>query len=140
VVPGTSGSGERLAEKLANSEHVATDETIDLRAAASRIPGGLRGVRGLAEVFLPECDSLMQTLRAEIPAGDATLIQQAAHTLKGSANLFLATRVHDAAYKIERTAKNRDLAHSADDLKVLEQEVQSMLRALNNFLDITAND
>jgi hypothetical protein len=140
VMPGGSGSGERLAEKLANSEPIATDETIDLRAAASRIPGGLRGVRGLAEVFLPECETLMQTLHAEIPDGDATLIQQAAHTLKGSANLFFATKVHDAAYKIERMAKDRDLSESAEDLQVLAGEVELMLRALGNFLDITSED
>ena len=94
----------------------------------------------MAEVFIPECQSLMQTLRAEIPAGNPTMIHHAAHTLKGSANLFFSKSVHDTAYKIERAAKQNDLGESAEDLKVLEQQVDLLLRALNNFLEITSED
>ncbi len=112
-------------------------DTIDLRASASRVPGGMRGVRRLAEVFLGECADLMNTLRESIPNGDPAVVQRAAHTLKGSASLFFANRVRDAATRIESAAQGDDLADTPALLKELEPEVESMLRALNNFLEIT---
>jgi PAS domain S-box-containing protein len=136
---GSTGSGERLAERLANHQAVATDETIDLRRAASRVPGGLHGVRRLAEVFIPECEKLMSTLRHELPAGDEHLVQRSAHTLKGSARLFFAERVYHAAFEIENSAHQHDLAAAVGHLPALEQEVELMMRALKNFLDITAD-
>ncbi len=136
--PGRSGSSERLSDKLTNSELFTSDERIDLRAAASRVPGGLHGVRRLAEVFLPECDMLMAKLRAEIPAGDPAVIHRLAHTLKGSANLFCANKVHDAASVIEQSAQEKS-TFTEDQLLVLEQEVKLMMRVLRNFLAITAD-
>ncbi len=141
VVPGiTTGSGERLSEKLAQSKLVATQDTIDFRAAAGRVPGGLKGVRRLAEVFIPECNGLMKTLAAEIPAGDLALVQRTAHTLKGSANLFSAKKVHDRAFDIEQTAKTGDLEPAVEQLGILQQEVELMLRALDNFLEVTSDE
>jgi CheY-like chemotaxis protein/HPt (histidine-containing phosphotransfer) domain-containing protein len=134
---GSAGSGERLADKLASNEPLGPEDTIDLRSAASRVPGGLQGVRRLAEVFLPECESLLATLHAEIPDGDQAVVQRMAHTLKGSANLFYAKKVYDAASVVERLARDQDPV-AADQLLVLDQEVASMMRALKNFLDITA--
>jgi PAS domain S-box-containing protein len=139
VLPGSTPLGERLADKLANHELVATDETIDLRAAASRVPGGLQGVRRLAEVFIPECQSLIQTLRDQIPDGDAGLVQRSAHTLKGAAQIFNAKKVSNAAQAIEQSAKSHDLAVAVDELHELEQQSELMLRALKNFLDITSD-
>ena len=88
----------------------ATESSMDLEAAAARVPGGMRGVRRLAEVFRGECIDLMQVLHQNIPEGDPLLVARSAHTLKGSANLFLATRVHDAARCIEDKAREGDLA------------------------------
>ncbi len=88
---------KRLSQLLERSDTPETKDVVDFAAAASRVPGGLKGVRRLAEVFVMECESLMDIMRAEIPAGDASLVQRSAHTLKGSANLFCAKRVHDAA-------------------------------------------
>ena len=91
-------------------------ETIDFRAAATRVPGGLKGVRRFAEVFIPECESLMQTLGTEIPDGDPALVQRTAHTLKGSANLFSAKKVCDHAFKIEQIARSKELAAAVEEL------------------------
>lgn len=133
-----AGSSEtsRMNEKLNIDD--ANDPVIDLRAAAARVPGGMPGVRRLAEVFIPECESLMRTLRKELPDGDPTSVQRAAHTLKGSSGLFFATRVSEEAYAIERLGQEKDLPRAADRMLVLEQEVAAMLRSLRNFLDITS--
>ncbi len=133
-------SGLRLAEKVAQDESLAGGEVLDLKAAATRIPGGLQGVRQLAEVFIPECESAMQTLREEVPDGDPTLVQRSAHTLKGSASLFEATRVFDAAFAVEKLAKEKDLAAAELKFRALEKEVADVLRVLKNFLEVTSDD
>jgi CheY-like chemotaxis protein/HPt (histidine-containing phosphotransfer) domain-containing protein len=134
--PGT-GSTE-IAWETQSDSAIDDKETIDLRAAAGRVPGGLQGVRRLAEVFVGECADLMQTLRQTIPAGDAVVVQRTAHTLKGSASLFFAERVRTVAEEIELIAKDQDLQAAVPLLSQLEEEVRAMLRAINNFLDITA--
>ncbi len=77
-------------------------------------------------------------MRAEIPGGDRTVVQRSAHTLKGSANLFFAKRVHDAALKLEsRLAKRAGGIES--DFQRLELEVEA-LHVIRNFLEVTAED
>ncbi|MFK8112354.1 MAG: response regulator [Rubripirellula sp.] len=130
---GSEVAGDQYSGKVAES-----DDTIDFRAAASRVPGGMPGVRRLAEVFIPECESLMTTLRNELPSGDPATVQRAAHTLKGSSVLFYAKRVEEEAASIERLAQEKDLNAAADRLVLLEKEAELMMRALKNFLEITA--
>ena len=91
----------------------------------------------MTEVFIPECESLMQTLRGEIPGGNPATIQRAAHTLKGSADLFFAAAVHERAAEIERLAHDNDISTVAARLVALEEEVGTMLTALKDFLDVT---
>ena len=112
-------------------------ESIDLKAAASRMPGGKRGVRRLAEVFIGECTEIMKILRTSIPDGDPVLVARSAHTLKGSATLFFAHAVHDTAVIIESRAKENDLAAAVGDLEKLDAAVDKMLRELNEFLAAT---
>ncbi len=123
---------------LADPPSLSDSDVIDLQAAASRVPGGLQGVRQLAEVFLPECDEIMKTLRSQIALGDAALIQRAAHTLKGSAGLFFADTVVAISFEIERSARNQDLADVSERMASLEGAVENMVAALRYFLKLTA--
>ncbi len=111
---------------------------IDLGAAASRVPGGLRGVRRLAEVFIPECQDLIKTLGQSIPDQDVAITQRAAHTLKGASNLFSATPVVNAAQALEAAAQSGEMGNAGELLKTLETQVDKMLGELNQFLETTA--
>lgn len=127
---------EVVARRVAS--HAEHGDAIDLRIAASRVPGGLRGVRRLAEVFLPECAQLMQSLCIAVSKDDCSAAQRSAHTLKGSSSLFAAERVQQAARSLEAHAKAQDVPALPALLRQLELEVDMMLRALNNFLEITS--
>ena len=82
----------------------------------------------------------METLRQQIPDGDVALVQRSAHTLKGSANLFFAKRVHDVARDIESQARSKGIEGLGDLLQQLQSEVDALLRTLRNFLELTAED
>jgi two-component system sensor histidine kinase/response regulator len=127
---------ETIAPDAASSGCEEPDsDVIDLQAAASRVPGGLPGVRRLAEVFLGECDDLMTALRRDIPGGEPATVRRSAHTLKGSASLFAAQGVQQTAARIEVKASENALEATPVLLVELEQEVEKMLTALRRFLD-----
>jgi len=132
------GPSENFARLLEERGDLVTEQVIDFRAAASRLPGGWKGVRRLAEVFTAECQSLMQVLEREIPEGDAASIQRAAHTLKGSANLFFAKQVYDAAFRIEDNVRQKRFDGIESDYIRLRQCVQVLLKEIRQFLEITA--
>ncbi|TWU41083.1 hybrid sensor histidine kinase/response regulator [Novipirellula artificiosorum] len=111
----------------------ATD-VVDLRAAQERLPGGQRGLCRLAEVFVGECESLIKTLDETIPDGDLEQIQRAAHTLKGSSNLFFANQVYASARLVEVAAKEADRDALVGLLEQLKIEVQAMLKVLRKVV------
>ena len=107
--------------------------TIDLQAAASRIPGGSSGLARLAEVFIAECTGLLQVLNDSIPDGDPVVVARSAHTLKGSASLFFAEAVRETALRIESKARENDLAATVADLAQLNSDAGAMLAELNRL-------
>ncbi len=106
------------------------DKVCDLMVAASRIAGGMPGVKRLVAVFRDECDVLLKQLRASLPDGDAAEVQRAAHTLKGSAMLFEANKVFRLANQVERRAKASQLQSAAELLPELEAAVDELLEVL----------
>ncbi|QDT03433.1 Signal transduction histidine-protein kinase BarA [Rubripirellula lacrimiformis] len=110
-------------------------DAIDLRAAAARVPGGVQGVRRLAEVFIPECESILATLRNEVPDGDWKLIRRSAHTLKGTSNLFFAERVAELSLQLEQFDPDVQASQIVPVFKQLEAEAERMLDAVRTFLN-----
>ena len=109
-------------------------EVVDFEATAARVPGGMDGARTLAEVFQDECNSIMESLRESIPARDTKEVRRAAHTLKGSANLFAAKRVYEAAQAIEQRAVNDEIDSTEALLPKLEEEVAVLMKCLKQFI------
>ena len=107
---------------------------IDLDAAADRVAGGRSGVRKLADIFLLECETLMNTLREKMPTDERVEIQRAVHTLKGSSRLFAADRVEQVAGKIELLVRQGDMATAKSHLGELELEVDRMLTELRQLI------
>jgi HPt (histidine-containing phosphotransfer) domain-containing protein len=127
-----------MADRLEESIPDDSPDVVDYRAAASRVPGGLKGVRQLAEVFIVECESIMDAIRAEIPDGDPATVHRNAHTLKGSANLFFAKRVREAAQRIETRSREKGIEDLQADFQKLQDEVEVLLQSLRRFLEVTA--
>lgn len=126
-------TGDGLFKADFDSQYDDSD-VVDLRAAESRIPGGRRGVRRLAEVFIGECETLLGILVKTVPDGDLTEIGRAAHTLKGSANLFFAHQVYGTAREIEQSAKEGRREDLVKLLKKLNGEAAAMLRVLRHIV------
>lgn len=105
---------ERSVDPGADPPAVPTGGVVfDAARAAERIAGGDAGVRRLASVFIPECDTLVAAIETHLAGGNAEEVRRAAHTLKGSARLFAAERVVAVADRIEKLSKAGRLDEAA---------------------------
>lgn len=138
------GHGETFQAATETSRQSHLQETVDDRGLASigpatridetirRMPGGEPAVRQLAVVFLAECSSLIKELGEAINGDDMPKVQRLAHTLKGSAKLFLADRLVDSALKLEMAGAKRQpdqFAELLDAIRRREAEVRSEIES-----------
>lgn len=114
----------------------APQSAIDLSETIRRMPGGKPAVRQLAVVFLAECNSLISEIGQAIANTDTTKVQRLAHTLKGSAKLFLAERLVHSALRLELAAASQKIdQYSAllvdirRDEAVVRSEIEAFLAA-----------
>ena len=113
------------------------DDSVDLATAETRIPGGAKGVKRLAKVFIEECQTILKTLDEAIPDKDFVLIQRSAHTLKSSSHLFGAERLSDTATKLEAQAKAESTEQLVELHKRISVEGQKTLSALRKYVGAT---
>ncbi len=91
-------------------------------------------LRELAELFLQECPKLMTEIGRAVASGEAMRLKRNAHTLKGSADNFAATGVHEAASRLEMMGRNGNLAGVHEAWATLQQEVERFKPALVAFI------
>lgn len=95
------------ADETHNDQASDASSVVDLQETIRRMPGGEPAVRQLAIVFLAECGSLINELGLAITGDDMIKVQRLAHTLKGSAKLFMAERLVESSLKLELAAVDR---------------------------------
>jgi two-component system sensor histidine kinase/response regulator len=110
-------------------------DVIDLGVARDRIPGGRSGVRELVQLMLEECPKLLGQIRAGLRERDAESFQRAAHTLRGSADVFGGRYVVAAATRLEKLGRENRLDEADEGLADLEREVDRLIIALQSALD-----
>src|SRR5437867_1983564 len=74
---------------------------LNWQASLKRMGGRVKILAQLAQLFQQECPQLLAEIRTAISQEDSHTLQRAAHTLKGSAALFCAEAVIEAAWKLE---------------------------------------
>ena len=118
-----------------NSPIVASQrETDDLpfrwETALERVDGREQMLRELVEVFFAECPKLIQQIRENIDIENGAELRRVAHTLKGSADVFGADGVSQAAHRLEQIGREGEFAGVEAALRVLEGEMERLVSAL----------
>lgn len=108
----------------------SADVPFEWDAALESVGGDEAMLRELAEMFFAECPKLMQQIREHIASADGPELRRAAHTLKGSAHVFGAEGVAEAAHRLEEIGRAEAFADAAEALALLEDEVARLLPAL----------
>ena len=117
----------------ATENHPPSTDVADLDAAAQQVAGGRAGLVKLAPIFSAECESLLATMEQSLADHDLPSLHRAAHTLKGSANLFAAKRVSDLAFQIEQCARDEDSMGIESKLAKLKSETAQLLNFLKTI-------
>jgi two-component system sensor histidine kinase/response regulator len=96
----------------------------------ARFDGDGELLKELAGIFLQECPKMLDEIRVAQCAGDATLLERAAHTLKGSVGNFALSGAWETAQRLELLAKSGEVSGAEDTIHTLEQQLAQLNQIL----------
>jgi len=105
----------------------------DRQAALARMGGDEQLFRDMVGFFLEDVDGLLERMRAGIKAGNGDEVERAAHTIKGLASNFDATRTVESAMRVERNGHQKDFKAAEKAAPELEEAVAELRKELTPF-------
>lgn len=109
-------------------------QVIDIEYARERMRGCSESVLvEIAKVLQDEATQRIGEIEAALEAGDAKLLQRAAHTLKGASANFGTKAVVDIAQQIEKDARDQNFETVPKQLETLKERVTAMNAELKVF-------
>jgi len=81
-------------------------------------------------MFLEECPKLMKGIRQASARQDASALERAAHTLKGSLGDMAATQAFEAARDLEQMGRQGNLENTGAALAILESVIDRLMTEL----------
>jgi PAS domain S-box-containing protein len=109
-----------------SAEPLSVDPTVML----TRVGGDEKLLRELVDVFYQDCPRLMSEIATAIRAGNASALNEAAHSLKGMVAFFGMRSVTAAALKLETLGRQGELEQAAGAYTELTREVAQLQQAL----------
>jgi HPt (histidine-containing phosphotransfer) domain-containing protein len=97
------------------------EPSLDRPLALSRVGGDVELLREIAALFLEECPRALLEIHQAVAGGDATKLENAAHSLKGSVANFGASAAVAAAFRLEQMGRAQQLLEAPEALRALEQ-------------------
>jgi len=99
---------------------------IDRRVALSRVGGDMELLKEIAVLFLDTYPEVLKEIRSATERGDAQMLEQSAHGLKGSVANFGAAAAVEAALVLENMGRNRQLKEATQGLRNLELALSAL--------------
>jgi PAS domain S-box-containing protein len=132
----TNGSGVIKKESLPPPKHVRplAEDVFDLSKVLSGLDGDMELFEEIANLFLSVASDNIAKLREGLAKGDPSAVQEATHTLKGSAGHFGAKRTLDAVHRLELIGKNGTWAEAETAQLELEKEIKALEKAMKRAL------
>ncbi|HEX8848336.1 MAG TPA: PAS domain S-box protein [Gemmatimonadaceae bacterium] len=111
----------------------AESSVVDREALHRNVGGDAALLAELVELFAEECPRLIAELRAGASAGDMRRVEEAAHTLKGSAGSMAGTTLAAAALELELLARRGAAMAIADAIARVERERRRLIAELRSI-------
>lgn len=124
---------EGVATADGEAESRIDDVGFDLSVALDRMDGDVELLKELAGLFLEDCPKRMDEIRQAITRKDATGLQTAAHTLKGSVGNFGASDAVEAAQSLEQDGREQNWSHAEAAWNALEKAIGRLEPALSGL-------
>lgn len=87
----------------------------------------------MAELWLRDSIQQVEQIETGFQSGDATLIQRAAHALKGSVGTFQAPEAQEAAKQLESSARDGDLVRARKVFEKLSKQIDAVRQDLRRL-------
>ncbi|MFC1764174.1 response regulator [Planctomycetota bacterium] len=100
--------------------------SLDRDQILKNVGGSVETLQAVLTLFAEECPKLAQSIRTAINEGDCAALQRAAHTLKGTVQIFGAERAVAAALRLETMGREQNLVDAEDGWVVLEEEIKTL--------------
>ena len=106
---------------------------MDLDAALDRLGGQQSLLSDMIQFYLEDVPDLLAQLEQGMKAGDAALVERAAHSLKGLSATFSAERAVAAAAAVEAMGRTKELTNLAPAHEALKTEIAALVEALQAY-------
>jgi signal transduction histidine kinase/CheY-like chemotaxis protein len=103
---------------------------LDMAACLERVDGDAELIKELAGIFVDECPQRMAEIRQAITLRDASRLEHAAHTLKGSVGIFAAPEAFEAAQRLEIDGRKQNWDQADEHWAALEKAIGRLEPAL----------
>jgi CheY-like chemotaxis protein len=131
-----NGSDDKKKDVPAPSETVmpVAEDGFDLSKVLSSLDGDTALFEEIANLFLSVAADNIAKLREGVAKGDPSAVEEATHTLKGSAGQFGAERALNAVHRLELIGKNGTWAEAETAQLDLEREIKALEEAMKRAL------
>jgi len=124
-------NGKVSATPAANGNaSVPGASAFDIDAALRHVEGDRELLDEIVRIFSDDCPKTMAEIQNSIRAADLSVLERAAHALKGAAANLCATGVTRSAADLEHSARTGDLTQVRDQFRALETAVEQLLHEL----------
>lgn len=103
---------------------------LDWQGAINRYNLSDEGLRRIVETFLKDCPQLLTQIQTAISEGDSATLHRAAHTLKGSADIFSAKQVVERALELEMKGRDENFDGADEIRQELQRRAEKLMAAL----------
>ncbi|NBB95645.1 MAG: Hpt domain-containing protein [Planctomycetes bacterium] len=110
-----------------------TPAAIDYDEALDRMDGDRDLLREMAELVLEDIPYQLTTMQQAMDADDSEALAKSAHSLKGAVANLAARSTQQAASDLEQAARVGDMDRVAAGLRVLQQQLDSLVPELRRI-------
>jgi PAS domain S-box-containing protein len=129
------GAAAGLPGSQASSETVKGErDAIDRDLVLELTGGSVETLKEVVDVFAAECPRLLKRIHDAITENDPTELQRAAHTLKGSVQVFGHKGTVAAALRLETMGREENLVGAEEAHSALMREIEALMPMLTDLL------
>jgi HPt (histidine-containing phosphotransfer) domain-containing protein len=88
----------------------------------------------LAQLFLDLCPTQLSEMREALARNDNAALARAAHSLRGAVTSLEARAAHEAALRLETSAREGRMAESREAYAALEAEIERLKSTLTALM------
>jgi two-component system, sensor histidine kinase and response regulator len=114
--------------------YIDGNDVFDAASTMSTLDGDKELFRDISEIFFENMPQYLNKIKDAVAERDAFKLERAAHALKGTVANFGARRSFDAAFRLEKMGREKEVGEAEEALNQLEKELGLLKIALNRVI------